>query len=59
MENKELNLKLTVAQVNTILKHLGQGIYSEVVEVINNLHTQSVAQLQASKDSFIEEEIEE
>lgn len=48
MENLELELKLTVAHVNTVLKHLGQGIYSEVAELINLLHGQSAPQVQAA-----------
>jgi hypothetical protein len=48
MENLELELKLTVAHVNTVLKHLGQGVYSEVAELINFLHGQSAPQVQAA-----------
>ena len=48
MENIELELKLTVAHVNTVLKHLGQGVYSEVAELINLLHGQSAPQVQAA-----------
>ena len=48
MENFELELKLTVAHVNTILKHLGAGAYAEVSELIGLLHGQSQPQLQAA-----------
>jgi hypothetical protein len=48
MENLELELKLTVAHVNTLLKHLGSGIYSEVAEVIQLLHGQAQPQIQAA-----------
>jgi len=48
MDNFELELKLTVAHVNAILKHLGQGVYSEVADLINHLHSQSVPQVQAA-----------
>ena len=34
MDNLELELKLTVAHVNAILKHLAKGAYEEVSEVI-------------------------
>ena len=48
MENLELELKLTVAHVNTILKHLGAGIYAEVSELIAHLHGQATPQVQAA-----------
>ena len=48
MENLELDLKLTVSHVNTLLKHLGAGIYSEVAEVIQLLHGQAQPQIQAA-----------
>lgn len=48
MENLELELKLTVAHVNSILKHLANGVYSEVVDVISMLHGQAHPQIQAA-----------
>jgi hypothetical protein len=48
MENLELDLKLTVAHVNTILKHLGAGVYAEVAEIVQMLHGQAQPQIQAS-----------
>jgi hypothetical protein len=48
LENLELDLKLTVSHVNTLLKHLGAGIYSEVAEVIQLLHGQAQPQIQAA-----------
>lgn len=48
MENLELDLRLTVSHVNTLLKHLGNGIYSEVAEVIQLLHGQAQPQIQAA-----------
>jgi len=48
MENIELELKLTVAHVNAILKHLGAGAYAEVAEVINLLHGQAKPQIEAA-----------
>ena len=48
MENLELDLRLTVSHVNTLLKHLGAGIYSEVAEVIQLLHGQAQPQIQAA-----------
>lgn len=48
MENLELDLKLTVAHVNTLLKHLANGVYSEVSEVIQMLHTQAKPQIESA-----------
>jgi len=45
MDNLELNLKLTVAHVNTMLKHLGAGVYTEVADLINLLHGQAKPQI--------------
>jgi hypothetical protein len=46
MENLELDLKLTVAHVNAILKHLANGAYAEVVDVIALLHSQAKPQIE-------------
>ena len=48
MENLELELKLTVAHVNAILKHLAAGAYAEVADVIALLHGQAQPQMQAA-----------
>ena len=48
MENLELELKLTVAHVNTLLKHLGNGAYNEVSELIALLHGQAQPQIVAA-----------
>jgi hypothetical protein len=48
MENFELELKLTVAHVNTVLKHLGAGVYAEVADLIQLLHGQAQPQIQAA-----------
>jgi hypothetical protein len=50
MDNLELELKLTVAHVNTLLKHLANGVYSEVADLIQLLHGQSVPQVQAASN---------
>ena len=44
MENLELELKLTVAHVNMVLKHLAKGAYEEVSDLIQLLHGQSAPQ---------------
>jgi uncharacterized protein (DUF302 family) len=46
MENLELDFKLTVAHVNTVLKHLGAGVYSEVADLITLLHGQAKPQIE-------------
>ena len=48
MDNIELELKLTVAHVNAILKHLAKGAYEEVSEVIVALHSQAKPQVEAA-----------
>jgi hypothetical protein len=48
MDNLELELKLTVAHVNAILKHLAKGAYEEVSEVIAALHSQAKPQVEAA-----------
>jgi len=48
MENLELELKLTVAHVNTVLKHLGAGVYAEVADLITLLHGQAKPQVEAA-----------
>ena len=48
MENFELELKLTVAHVNAILKHLANGVYAEVADVINLLHGQAKPQIEVA-----------
>ena len=48
MENLELELKLTVTHVNTVLKHLGSGVYAEVADLINLLHGQAKPQIESA-----------
>ena len=48
MDNLELELKLTVAHVNTVLKHLSAGVYAEVVDLIGLLHAQAKPQVEAA-----------
>ena len=51
MENLELELKLSVAHINTILKHLGAGAYAEVADLITLLHGQAKPQVEAAAAS--------
>ena len=48
MDNLEVELKLTLAHVNAILKHLAKGAYEEVSEVIAMLHSQAKPQVEAA-----------
>ena len=48
MENLELEIKLTVAHVNTVLKHLGAGAYAEVADLIQLLHGQAKPQIESA-----------
>ena len=48
MDNFELDLRLTVAHVDAILKHLAKGTYEEVAHVIALLHGQAQPQIQAA-----------
>lgn len=45
MQTNELTIRLTVDQVNTILKYLGNGSYIEVSDIINQIRSQAVPQL--------------
>lgn len=45
MDNLEINLKLTVAQVNAVLAHLSKGAYADVVDLITNIREQAVPQV--------------
>jgi hypothetical protein len=47
MDNIEIELKLTVAHINAILKHLAAGAYAEVADLIALLHTQAKPQIPA------------
>jgi len=43
---KEVNLKLTVNEVNMVIKALGQFPYNQVYEVVSKIHTQASDQVQ-------------
>ena len=44
-----INLKLELEELNTILKHLGNGIYTEVGQIIAKLHGQALPQVEAAQ----------
>jgi len=45
-----INLKLELEELNTILKHLGNGIYTEVGQIIAKLHGQALPQVQKPEE---------
>jgi len=51
MENLEIELKLTVAHVNMVLKHLSNGVYVEVADLIALLHSQAKPQVETANAS--------
>jgi hypothetical protein len=44
-----INLNLEIAEVEAILKHIGQGAYKEVADLIAKIHGQAVPQVQQLK----------
>lgn len=51
MENLELNLTLTVQQVNVILKYVGAGAYVEVADVVTKIREQAAPQLASAQEA--------
>jgi len=50
MDDKIIELKLTVKHVNLILAHLSAGVYKEVIDVINLITGQGNPQIVALKN---------
>lgn len=42
-----INLNLEIAEVEAVLKHIGQAAYAEVAGLIAKIHSQAVPQVQA------------
>lgn len=59
MENFVLDLKLTVAQVNVILTHLGRGAYLEVQPVVDEIRNQAAPQLANAQPPASQEEAQQ
>ncbi len=55
MENKEINLTLTVAEINVVLGALGKGPYEAVESVIAKIREQAMPQVQAVEQANEEE----
>lgn len=47
MDNLEIQLKLTVAQVNAVLANLAKGAYADVADLIANIREQALPQVSA------------
>lgn len=43
---KQVNLKLSVNEVNMVIKALGQFPYNQVYETVNKIHAQASEQVQ-------------
>ena len=54
METKEIELKLTVAEVNGILQALGQMPYAQVVSLVLNIQQQAQPQVAAAQSTDAE-----
>lgn len=42
-----INLKLEIAEIEAMLKHIGNGAYAEVAPLIAKIHGQAMPQVQA------------
>jgi hypothetical protein len=51
METKEIELKLTVAEVNGILQALGQMPYAQVVSLVLKIQQQAQAQVSETQEA--------
>ena len=51
MENKEINLTLTVAEINVVLGALGKGPYEAVESVITKIREQAMPQVQQVEEN--------
>jgi hypothetical protein len=56
LDKVEVELKLTVAHINTILSHLGRGAYMEVSDLIAHIRDQAMKKINASKGEAVDEE---
>ena len=50
-----INLNLEIAEVEAILKHVGNAAYAEVAGLIAKIHGQATAQVQAIKQTSVAE----
>lgn len=54
MDNKEIDLKLTVAEVNGVLQALGQMPFVQVASLIQKIQQQAAPQVQTAQQIAIE-----
>ena len=50
-----INLNLEIAEVEAVLKHIGQAAYAEVAPLIAKIHGQATAQVQAIQQASVAE----
>lgn len=50
-----INLNLEIAEVEAVLKHIGQAAYAEVAPLIAKIHGQATMQVQAIKQTSVAE----
>ena len=50
-----INLNLEIAEVEAVLKHIGQAAYAEVAPLIAKIHGQATAQVQAMQQASVAE----
>jgi hypothetical protein len=48
-----INLNLEIAEVEALLKHVGQGAYAEVAGLVAKIHGQATAQVQAIQSKSV------
>ena len=50
-----IKLNLEIAEVEAVLKHIGQAAYAEVAPLIAKIHGQATAQVQAIQQASVAE----
>jgi len=50
-----IKLNLEIAEVEAVLKHIGQAAYKEVADLIAKIHGQATAQVQAIQQASVAE----
>ena len=45
-----IKLELSIEEINLALKHLGNGIYTDVGQLIAKIHAQALPQVEAAKE---------
>jgi len=50
-----INLNLEIAEIEALLKHIGQAAYAEVAPLIAKIHGQATTQVQAMQQASVVE----